>query len=225
MLLGMAVNGCDLLTGACVASLPRSDQTTKITVTVRSDAGDVPAIAQTAGPAIVPVSVVPAGRGVDAKGVQFGIQAANYEWTPPPADIGLNASASFTATTGSGKTLAVTVPLGVVQDVAPGILSGVVATRNGANFDVAWDPPADGSAVVYQLCAAPALDPVLGGPACIAQPLPGVPTITNPGGTLTQAAIVGLFAGTPTQAVYIRLQALSATTLGLLQENVLELPE
>jgi hypothetical protein len=101
----------------------------------------------------------------------------------------------------------------------------VTATRSGDNFVVTWDPPADSSAVVYQLCAAPALDPVLGGPACIVQPLAGVATIANPGGTLTQATIADLFAGTTVPPAYIRLQALSPSTAGLLQENVLALPE
>ena len=229
VVLGTNVATCPFQSGTCVAGAVGTDQTVRISVEIQSDGGDAPSIVETAGPPLVPVQILPAGRGVDAKGVRFGIQNAIYEWTPRLADIGLDARASFTATTASGKEVSVTVPIGVVQQLPPGLISGLAATRSGANFVVRWKPPADQRAVTYQLGVCPAIDPALGGPFCRSEALPGVATLTNPGGTATTATIpavfpVGFFAQGLAQApAYLILRASGLGTFGL-QENVLELP-
>lgn len=219
---------CPFASGTCVAGAVGTDQTVRISVGIESDGGDVPSIAETAGPPLVPVQILPSGRGADAKGVKFGIQNAIYEWTPRLADIGLDARASFTATTASGKQVSVSVPIDVVQQLPPGLISGLTATRSGANFVIGWKPPADQRALTYTLGVCPAIDPALGGPICRSVALPGVATVTNPGGTATTATIpvlfpVGFFTQGLAQApAYLILRASGVGTFSL-QENVLEL--
>lgn len=230
VVLSTSVVTCPFPSGTCVAGVIGSDRTVRIAVEIQSDAGDTPAIVQTSGPPLVPVQILPAGRGADAKGVKFGIQNAVYEWTPRLADIGLDASAAFVATTASGKTVGVTVPIGIVGQLAPGVISGLTATAAGSNFVVKWNPPADRRAVTYTLGVCPAIDPALGGPICRSVAMPGVATTANPGGTLTTATIPGVFPagfftqGVSERAAFLILRANGVTTFSL-QENVLRLPQ
>ncbi len=229
VVLSTNVATCPFASGTCVAGVVGSDQTVRISVAVQSDAGDTPSIVETAGPPLVPVQILPAGRGVDAKGVKLGIQNAVYEWTPTIADTGLDASASFAATTASGKSVSVTVPIGVVQQLRPGVISGLTAARSGANYAIKWDPPADHRAVDYTLGVCPAVDPALGGPICRSVAMPGVATVANPGGTLTTTTIPAVFPpgffsqGVAEPAAFLILRASGVATFSL-QENVLELP-
>ncbi|HEU0156490.1 MAG TPA: hypothetical protein VFQ82_10495, partial [Stellaceae bacterium] len=180
VVLSTNVATCPFPSGTCAAGAVGTDQTVRVSIGIQSNGGDVPSIVETAGPPLVPVQILPAGRGADAKGVKFGIQNAIYEWTPRLSDIGLDAHASFTATTASGKRVSVTVPIGLVQQLPAGLISGLTATRSGANFIVRWQPPADHRAVTYTLGVCPAIDPALGGPICRSVALPGVATAANP---------------------------------------------
>jgi hypothetical protein len=136
------------LTGGVTALSVGSDQPAYVQLTALSDGRDAPVITKVSGPDGL---ILFGATTVDHPHGTNGYNLTTYVWTPGRADIGSAPVAVFTATTQSGASATLTVTLGPVVDVAPGVISGLTATQAGDRIQASWGSNATGAATVFMV--------------------------------------------------------------------------
>jgi hypothetical protein len=127
-----------------------SDQPAFVMLQANSDGRDAPIITKNSGPdGLILYNTTPADH---PHGIN-GYTLSYYVWTPGRGDIGSSPQASFTATTQSGASRTIIVNLGPVQDVPPGVISGLTASLAGDHIEAHWNSSATGAPLTYTVTA------------------------------------------------------------------------
>jgi hypothetical protein len=135
-------------TGGSTSLTVGSDQPSYVQLTALSDGRDAPVITKLSGPdGLILYNTAPVDHPHGTNGYNF----TTYVWTPSRADIGSAPVAVFVATTQSGASATVTVTLGPVVDVTPGVISGLTATLVGDRIQANWSSNASGTSAAFNV--------------------------------------------------------------------------